>query len=124
MLLLFGIFNWCKKVSLHDQEDSDDDFVDPPPKKAKTDTKQHGQFSKSQVARRNPTKTRQPMRTTKPYLPIVDGKLLLRTALKHMVTVVESFNQNQRNTVNQIGFGSILGFQMRSVPSSLGWWLS
>ncbi|KAJ0552986.1 hypothetical protein HanRHA438_Chr08g0343231 [Helianthus annuus] len=111
------------RITHNDQQVSDDDFVDPPPKKAKTDTKQTGQFSKSQVARRNPMNTRQPMRTTKPYLPIVNGKLLLRTALKHMVTVVESFNQNQRNTVIKIGFGSILGFQMRTVPSSLGWWL-
>ncbi|MFS7900523.1 hypothetical protein Hanom_Chr00s119028g01810931 [Helianthus anomalus] len=69
------------------------------------------------------SKTHKRSTTVKNYIPLSDGKLTLRLALKHMGELVESFNENQRQAVRNIGFGSILGFIMGPIPSTLGWWL-
>ncbi|MFS7913116.1 hypothetical protein Hanom_Chr02g00138051 [Helianthus anomalus] len=85
-------------------EDSDDDFDNPPWKKMKSDPCQPvAQSSENSKTHRRST-------TIKSYPPLSDGKLTLRTALKHIGELVQSLNANQRAVVKNIGFGSILGF--------------
>ncbi|KAJ0534409.1 hypothetical protein HanIR_Chr09g0419461 [Helianthus annuus] len=107
-------------------EDSDDDFDNPPWKKTrsgaspqvveKTQRPPDTSSSKYSKTRKRPT-------TVKNYIPLSDGKLTLRLALKHMGELMESLNESQRGAGRNIGFGSILSFRMGPIPSTLGWWL-
>ncbi|KAJ0443318.1 hypothetical protein HanIR_Chr16g0819431 [Helianthus annuus] len=36
---------------------------------------------------------------------------------------MENLNEDQRNSVKNIGFGAILGFKMGQIATTLGWWL-
>ncbi|KAJ0485704.1 hypothetical protein HanLR1_Chr14g0533721 [Helianthus annuus] len=107
-------------------EDSDDDFDNPPWKKTrsgagpqvveKTQRPADARSIKDSKTRKRPT-------TVKNYIPLSDGKLTLRLALKHMGELMKSLNENQRGAVRNIGFGSILSFRMGQIPSTLSWWL-
>ncbi|MFS7951916.1 hypothetical protein Hanom_Chr07g00600841 [Helianthus anomalus] len=107
-------------------EDSDDDFDNPPWKKTRSGASQQvvEKTHRPPIAKSiKDSKTHKRSTTLKSYIPLSDGKLTLRLDLKHMGELVESFNENQRQDVRNIGFGSILGFKMGLIPSTPGWWL-
>ncbi|KAJ0428459.1 hypothetical protein HanHA300_Chr17g0646361 [Helianthus annuus] len=107
-------------------EDSDDDFDNPPWKKTRSGASPQvvEKPQRPPDARSSKdSKTRKRATTVKNCIPLSDGKLTLRLALKHMGELMESLNEIQRGAVRNIGFGSILKFRMGPIPSTLGWWL-
>ncbi|XP_035830847.1 uncharacterized protein LOC110869443 [Helianthus annuus] len=107
-------------------DDSDDDFDNPPWKKTRSGAGQKVVEKTQQPAYATSikdSKTHKKRQPVKNYIPLADGKLTMRLALKHMGELMESLNENQRGAVRNIGFGSILSFRMGPIPSTLSWWL-
>ncbi|KAI7724620.1 hypothetical protein M8C21_024959 [Ambrosia artemisiifolia] len=76
------------------KEDPDDDFVDPPPKVAR--------FTKNMVAR----------------LPLAKTENLPGLRLFYV-----DHQATYKKAVESIGFGSLLGFKLASIPPKMGYWL-
>lgn len=105
-----------------DNTDSDDDFVNPPPKRAKTveEVKTKVGFTKTKAAR---TSTTAPTKVDRVYHYYTGEKIKIRSAPSNICKMIFSLDSQQMATVNEIGFGNILEFNMDSYPTGMGYWL-
>ncbi|KAK9049198.1 hypothetical protein SSX86_031835 [Deinandra increscens subsp. villosa] len=59
----------------------------------------------------------------KPYVPYNGDRLPCHTKIKHFIEMVEGLNEEQKSEIRRIGFGSVLSFNIKHVPTGLGQWL-
>ncbi|KAK9065230.1 hypothetical protein SSX86_016613 [Deinandra increscens subsp. villosa] len=59
----------------------------------------------------------------KPYVPYNGDRIPCRTKIKHFIEMVEGLNEKQKSEIRRIGFGSVLSFNIKHVPTGLGQWL-
>ncbi|KAM0024257.1 hypothetical protein Hdeb2414_s0022g00613641 [Helianthus debilis subsp. tardiflorus] len=91
--------------------DPDDDFVDTPP----------GKRRKSTAKRTSSRGVHQLV--TRTYQPFTGARIRPIVGIDNLITLAAGLNEEQHQTVNEIGFGSIFGYKVTCVPTSLANWL-
>ncbi|XP_022008051.1 myosin heavy chain, clone 203-like [Helianthus annuus] len=114
-----------RAIVLHNSEqevNSDDDFVDPQPRvnPTKNQKKEKAESKPKRSQRKDKTKE-QPEQ--QPYYDYDGKKINIRCAVNNLKDYIESLSKEQRNAVREIGFKSILKFNLHSVPRKFGYWL-
>ncbi|XP_022007191.1 uncharacterized protein LOC110906354 [Helianthus annuus] len=105
-----------------DISDNDDDFVDPQPRvnPTKNQKKEKAESKPKRSLRKDKTKE-QPEQ--QPYYDYDGKKINIRCAVNNLKDYIEGLSKEQRNVVREIGFESILKFNLDSVPRKFGYWL-
>jgi len=96
---LIGKMKKRKRSTKSDDDDNDDDFVMSPQNQTTKKQKQE------------------------PYHPFNGGKISTRFALSNLITLFETFNEEQKKIVDDMGFGKVLNLKVDSIPTSLGYWM-
>ncbi|KAJ0716263.1 putative Nucleotidyltransferase superfamily [Helianthus annuus] len=114
-----------RAIVLHTSEqqvNSDDDFVDPQPRvnPTKNEKKEKAESKPKRSLRKDKTKE-QPEQ--QPYYDYDGKKINIRCAVNNLKDYIEGLSKEQRNAVREIGFESILKFNLHSVPRKFGYWL-
>ncbi|XP_035831795.1 uncharacterized protein LOC118480913 [Helianthus annuus] len=114
-----------RAIVLHTSEEqvnSDDDFVDPQPRvnPTKNQKKEKAESKPKRSMRKDKTKE-QPEQ--QPYYDYDGKKINIRCAVNNLKDYIEGLSKEQRNVVKEIGFESILKFNLHSVPRKFGYWL-
>ncbi|MFS8022094.1 hypothetical protein Hanom_Chr16g01435471 [Helianthus anomalus] len=60
---------------------------------------------------------------TQPYRPFTGVRIRPKVGIDNLITLAAGLNEEQRQTVNEIGFGSIFGSKVTCVPTALANWL-
>ncbi|KAF5767134.1 putative papain-like cysteine peptidase superfamily [Helianthus annuus] len=92
--------------------DPDDDFVDTPPP---------GKRRKSAAKRGTSCGMHQQVR--QPYKPFTGARIRPKVGIDNLITLASGLNEEQRQKVDEIGFGSIFGYKVTGVPTALANWL-
>ncbi|XP_035834319.1 uncharacterized protein LOC118482767 [Helianthus annuus] len=114
----------------------DDDFVTQPPTTNQSaansqpvrDNVDHqqpcdGKRRKSTASRRKSTRPPASF-PSKKYEPFTGPKIKLRTSPDNLVILVNSLNKPQKKKVIEMGFGTLLNFNIHHVPTRLAYWLA
>ncbi|KAJ0615455.1 hypothetical protein HanIR_Chr02g0074301 [Helianthus annuus] len=74
------------------------------------------------AAKRPPTHGRH-QTVTHPYHPFTGARIRPKVLIDNLITLAVGLNEEQRQTVKEIGFGSIFGYKVTCVPTALANWL-
>jgi len=61
--------------------------------------------------------------TSYPYFPYTGKKLNLRCSPSNLISVLESLTKDQKKSVKDMQFSSILHLKLHCLPTSFGYWL-
>ncbi|MFS7918393.1 hypothetical protein Hanom_Chr03g00200491 [Helianthus anomalus] len=114
----------------------DDDFVTQPPMTNQSDAKSQpvrvnvdqqqpcdGKRRKSTASRRKSTRPPASF-PSKKYEPFTGPKIKLKTSSENLVILVNNLIKPQKKKVIEMGFGTLLNFNIRHVPTRLAYWLA
>ncbi|KAJ0629688.1 hypothetical protein HanIR_Chr00c06g0905501 [Helianthus annuus] len=58
-----------------------------------------------------------------PYKPFTGARIRPKVGIDNLITLASGLNEEQRQKVDEIGFGSIFGYKVTGVPTTLANWL-